>query len=402
MAGPRIIIFEVSGNIVLKSILNIKNDNITIAGQTAPGDGICIQNYKVNIDADNVIIRFMRFRMGDLTKQQHDALGGKYHQNIIIDHCSISWSIDECASFYSNKNFTLQWCIVSESLNKSFHKEGEHGSGAIWGGTNATFHHNLLAHHNNRNPRFNGGKQTETTPNPFGIENVDFRNNVIYNWGVSSISGGVNGQYNLVANYYKPGPGTNLNKRSRILDISLGVDPVQFPPGYGSFFLSDNYIDGNIEVTQDNWNGGVERPFNVPLNKAKASKPFPFEPIREQLPIDAYNSVLNYAGANLSRDAVDTRIINEAKNGTATFNGSKTGKKGIIDSQKDVGNWPTLNTLSAPDDFDGDGMPDDWETENKLYVNIPDAKGKNLSTVYDNIEVYINSIVKHIIEAQLK
>jgi hypothetical protein len=356
----------------------------------------------VYVTAYNVIIRFMRFSLGDKSKQEADALEGKFHQNIIIDHCSISWAIDECTSFYSNKDLTMQWCIISESLNNSFHIEGEHGCGGIWGGTNATFHHNLLAHHNNRNPRFNGGERTGMIGSPYGIENVDFRNNVIYNWGVNSITGGENGQYNIVSNYFKPGPGTTNSKRNRILTVSIDQDPILFPPGFGSFYIYGNYMEGDIIVSQDNWNGGVNLPVDVPLFQSKSLTPFTYESIHEQSSFDAYNSVLNHAGANLFRDAVDTRVINEVRNATYTYQGSKTGKKGIIDSQEDVGGWPPLATLPPPIDSDNDGMPDKWEQARKLNMNKTDANGRNLSTAYDNIEVYINSIINHIIEAQLR
>jgi hypothetical protein len=251
--GARIIIFEVSGNIKLNSRIQIKNGNVTIAGQTAPGDGICIQDYEMNVDADNVIIRYMRFRMGDLTRNEQDALWGRYHQNMVIDHCSMSWSIDECSSFYANKNFTMQWCVLSESLNKSFHEKDDHGYGAIWGGSNATFHHNLLAHHNSRNARFDGGHRTGTGSSPFGIDKVDYRNNIIYNWGSNSAYGGENGEYNLVANYYKAGPGTATSRKSRIIEISMETDLVKYGPGFGKFYASGNYVDGNLAVTQDNW-----------------------------------------------------------------------------------------------------------------------------------------------------
>ncbi|RZL19419.1 MAG: pectate lyase [Pedobacter sp.] len=403
--GARIIVFDVSGNIKLKSKLQVKNANLTIAGQSAPGDGICIQDYEMNIDADNVIIRFIRFRMGDLTQNEQDALWGRYHQNIIIDHCSMSWSIDECSSFYANKNFSMQWCILSESLNKSFHEKDDHGYGAIWGGSSASFHHNLLAHHNSRNARFDGGNRSGTGLSPFGIDKVDYRNNVIYNWGSNSAYGGENGEYNIVANYYKAGLGTASSKRSRIMEISLETDVVKYGPGFGKFYIADNYVDGNPTVTQNNWNGGVDKGSGLTDANYTASKmpnAFSAEVITAHTATQAYNTVLLYGGASYKRDAVDTRILKEVKDGTVTYNGSKTGKRGIIDSQNDVGGWPVLQQTSPLKDTDGDGMPDDWETANGLDPNVANAAGRHLSTAYDNIEVYLNELVKTITENQYK
>ncbi|KAA8481422.1 pectate lyase-like protein [Arcticibacter tournemirensis] len=400
--GARIIVFEVSGNIKLKSRLQIKNGDVTIAGQTAPGDGVCIQDYEMNIAANNVIVRFLRFRMGDLTQNEQDALWGRNCEKLIVDHCSMSWSIDECSSFYANKDFTMQYCILSESLNKSFHEKDDHGYGAIWGGRNATFHHNLLAHHNSRNPRFDGGSRSGTGKSPFGTDLVDYRNNVIYNWGSNSAYGGENGQYNIVANYYKPGPGTESSKNRRIMQISMEADLANYPPGYGSFYIAGNYVYGNAAVTADNWNGGVDISSGVVLSNARLSNAVSAEAITQQTAEEAYTRVLSFAGATLKRDAVDTRIVNEVKAGTATYSGSKTGKKGIIDSQTDVGGWPELASGTSPKDSDGDGMPDDWETANKLDPNKSNANGKDLSTGYDNIEVYMNSLVKSIIVEQVK
>lgn len=403
-SGKRIIVFEVSGNIELKSRLQINNGDVTIAGQTAPGDGICIQNYEMNVNANNVIIRYMRFRMGDLTKNEQDALWGRNKENLIIDHCSMSWSIDECSSFYANKNFTMQWCILSESLNKSFHEKDDHGYGAIWGGSSATFHHNLLAHHNSRNPRFDGGSRSGTGNSPFGIDKVDFRNNVIYNWGGNSSYGGENGEYNIVNNYYKAGPAST--NRNRIMQISMETENVaNYSPGYGKFYINGNVVTNSTAVTTDNWNGGVNAGTGlgtVNFNAAKMTNPFTSSAITVHTAQQAYDMVLLYGGASYKRDVVDTRITTEVKNGTNTYVGSKTGKLGIIDSQSDVGGWPKLNQTAVLKDTDGDGMPDDWEIANKLDPNKANANGRDLSSAYDNIEVYINSLVKSITDAQYK
>lgn len=388
-SGPRIVVFSVSGNIELKSRINISNGNLTIAGQTAPGDGICVQNYEITISASNVIIRYMRFRMGDLFEQETDAIWGRYQHDVILDHCSISWSVDEAASFYANNNFTMQWCIISESLNESFHGKGNHGYGAIWGGDRASFHHNLLAHHNSRNPRFNGGGRSGINNGIYPNEHVDFRNNVIYNWRDNSAYGGENGKYNIVNNYYKPGPATPVSKNKRIVQVSLEGD-VSYGAGYGQFYISGNYVHGSTTVTADNWNGGVDYASGVTEQMVKLDSPLETETITTDGAEAAFEAVLTSAGASLVRDAVDTRIVEEVRNGTATYSGSKTGYPGILDSQEDVGGWPLLQSLPPPLDTDNDGMPDDWEIERKLDPLVANASGRDLSTGYDNVEVYIN------------
>jgi hypothetical protein len=398
-SGARIVVFTVSGNIQLASRINITSGDLTIAGQTAPGDGICIQNYEVVVSASNIIIRFMRFRLGDLFEQETDAIWGRYQSNIIIDHCSMSWSVDEAASFYANQNFTMQWCILSESLNESFHGKGDHGYGGIWGGDKASFHHNLLAHHNSRNPRFNGGGRSGISNGVYPNEHVDYRNNVIYNWRGNSAYGGENGDYNIVNNYYKPGPVTPASKNKRIMEVSKDAD-VSYAPGYGQFYITGNYVHGNTTVTADNWNGGVDYASGVTQALAKLTTAIASEYETEHTALQAFESVLNYAGASFSRDAVDTRIVNEVRNGTATYSGSKTGYAGILDSQTDAGSWPVLASEAAPLDTDGDGMPDAWEVEMLLDPTKVNASGRNLSTGYDNIEVYINSLVKDITSLQ--
>lgn len=399
--GARIVIFEVSGNIELGSNLVIGMGNITIAGQTAPGDGITIKNHSLIVNADNVIIRYMRFRMGDKGAAQADAIEGRYKKNIIIDHCSMSWSTDETASFYGNENFTMQWCILSESLTLSVHEKGKHGYGGIWGGKNASFHHNLLAHHDNRNPRFDHlgvYNATNSAENLRGV--VDFRNNVIYNWGTDASYGGEAGTFNLVNNYFKPGPATkNRNMFLNAYKQSSNNAPIF---GYGKFYVAGNKFEGRIDITADNWlgvvakQGTVSDKINMKLNTPLEFGGYGFNHSAEE----AYNKILAYGGHSFKRDQVDLRVLADVKDGSYTAEGSRGSTNGLIDSQEDVGGWPILNSLPAPLDTDNDGMPDDWEKANGLDPNKNDAKERNLSTAYDNIEVYINSLVKEITEKQ--
>lgn len=373
--GPRIIVFAVSGYIDLKSPLFINNPDVTIAGQTAPGDGITLRHYPLKVSTENVIIRYLRFRLGDVSKIEEDAISGIRQKNIIIDHCSVSWATDECASFYGNENFTMQWCIISESLNSSVHSKGDHGYGGIWGGRKATFHHNLIAHHNSRLPRFSGSASVPNAPD----ELVDFRNNVIYNWMNNNTYGGEKGRYNVVNNYYKPGPSTKSSRKARILDPSVP---------YGKFFVAGNVLEGFENITRNNKLGIT----NSAADSALVSKSFEVELINEHSARQAFELVLLGAGASLVRDAVDRRIVEEVKSGTASFGKNKDG---IIDSQNDVGGWPELKTVPAPTDSDNDGMPDDWEQKNRLNPNdASDAARYTLSKTYTNIEVYINGLVQ--------
>ncbi len=371
--GARTIVFRVSGTIALQSELRITNGDLTIAGQTAPVDGICIRDYPLVIAADNVIIRYLRIRLGDVNRLQEDAISGLNRKNIIVDHCSMSWGIDEVASFYDNENATVQWCLVSESLDSSFHKKGRHGYAGIWGGKGASFHHNLLAHHSNRNPRFNGSR-THGKPNE---ELVDFRNNVIYNWRDNSSYGGEAGNHNLVANYYKHGPAAGATK-NRI------AEPYD---AKGKWHIADNFVYGFAEVTTNNWAGGVQGKF---WKEARADSPHACAPIITHTAERAYELVLANVGAILpKRDALDTRIIAEVKNGTATF-----GNAGIINSQTEVGGWPVLRSTPAPKDDDHDGMPDDWERAHGLDPANPKDRNDDFDGGgYTNLEEYLNGSV---------
>ncbi len=374
--GPRIILFNVSGTIELQRPLDINKGNVTIAGQSAPGDGICIRNYPVSIKTDNVILRYLRFRMGDEKNVEGDALGAnRYNKNIIIDHCSMSWATDECASFYRNSAFSMQWCIIAESLNSSVHKKGEHGYGGIWGGEGASFHHNLIASHKSRMPRFSGSASTPNSER----ELVDFRNNVIYNWEINNIYGGERGKYNVVNNYLKAGPATVKSRRNQIINPSSPI---------GKFFIEGNVLEGNEAVSRNNWLGVRAND----LDSAKANRPFDVVAIAVDKPALAFQRVLQFAGASYQRDAADIRIVKEVQDGKS---GPGKSGNGIIDSQNDVGGWPQLRQGTPARDTDKDGIPDEWERAHQL--NPADAADGNAyhASGYTNVEVYLNSLIKN-------
>ena len=394
MDGTRTVVFDVSGTINLRSQLEITGGNLTIAGQTAPGDGICIAGYPVVVKASNVIIRFLRFRMGDQNKVEGDALSINDHRNIIIDHCSFSWSTDECVSCYGNTDFTLQYCFITESLRRSVHVKGNHGYGGIWGGTNATFHHNLLAHHDSRNPRFDHSYVNNKCFGP-----VDYVNNVVYNWGGNSTYGGEGytqaRQINMVKNYYKYGPATS--KKNRLVDPTISCsycsDGHTLIPG--KFFLSGNYMFGSDAVTSNNWEGST-----VKTDAVKAEQRWT-EGLtvlaNEQSAEQAYETVLAKAGCSLRRDAVDTRIVTEVREGKYTYKGSNGSTNGLIDSPDDVKGYPKLQEEQRPENYDTDrdGMPDEWEEANGLDKNSSlDGKNNTLDKEYTNLEVYLNSLVQ--------
>ena len=407
--GPRTIIFAVSGIIELQSPLKINNGDLTIAGQTAPGDGICLKNYTMSVQADNVIVRFIRSRMGDIKQKGDDAMNGfKHHRNIIIDHCSMSWSTDECASFYDNSNFTMQWCIISESLANSIHEKGSHGYGGLWGGQPATFHHNLLAHHTNRTPRLCGSRYTGKPEE----EKVELFNNVIYNYGSDGAYAGEGGSYNFLAKYYKPGPFTATKGSYKRLFTAYADDGKNKNAAgtHGVFYFNDNYVDPSCpklsdkqkadiyKIQRNNSYGLIIKKDFAPEKELLTEKPFNIaEHTSLQSARKAYKSVLDYAGASLKRDVIDTRIVEETRKGNYTYEGSHGSTNGMIDRPADVGGWPAYKSEKAPQDTDKDGMPDEWEKNNGLNPNdITDGAKYSLNAQYTNLEVYINSLVNHL------
>ena len=418
---PRIIVFDVAGVIALKSQLQVNKPDCTIAGQTAPGDGICLKNYTFRISASNVIVRFIRCRMGDETKTEDDAMQVMDHtddkySNIIIDHCSISWSTDECASFYGMKDFTFSWNIVSESLRNSVHGKGSHGYGGIWGGNNATYHHNLLAHHDSRNPRIDHD-YVSTQKGP-----VTIANNVVYNWrgntcygGESANSTGEFRKYNFVGNYYKPGPVTPSNKRWLIdpttscsyCTSAMGVSTIV--PGH--FYMAGNIMDGSSSVNTDNWTGTTASASLIPTIRSES--PFAdgtFMTLHSAA--DAFTKVLEGAGASFARDRIDARIASETREGKYTYKGSNGSTNGLIDTQTDVAeDWwkngfpvygATPSQIEAVKDTDGDGMSNEFEDKFSLdKFDASDAQRIDLDKNgrYTNLEMYLHYLVREMISA---
>lgn len=421
--GARTIVFDVSGTIRLTSGLDISKGNLTIAGQTAPGDGICIADYPVTISAPNVIIRFIRFRPGnkmtELGQGEPDGFGAVDGSRIIIDHCSISWSVDECCSVYGNRFSTVQWCIISQSLRHGGHSKDTHGYGGMMGGEGASYHHNLLVHHDSRCPRL--GERPLTGPR----DTTDFRCNVMYNWSGQGCYGAENMNVNIVNNYYKPGRATTV-RGSGIEKRICGVG-VNEEKGNSMYHVwATIFAQGNVNskyngVTQNNWSQGIwaqidskyrnnAAEYNLDESKMRLSSPVKYYYVTTHTAEVAYERVLDYAGASLSRDSHDELMVSDTRNGEATYTGSGEGNApGIIDNPTDNrpadapdnwNPWPVLDSVEAPLDSDGDGMPDEWEIANGLNPNDPDDGYKKNADGYTNLELYLNGLVSHIVEAQ--
>jgi hypothetical protein len=374
---PRMVVFEVSGIIELKRPLKIEHPYITIAGQTAPGDGICLKDYSFSVTADESIVRYLRVRLGDVHRLESDAinigsvvdnsgqLSDAPNSNLIVDHCSAGWATDEIFTIGTERG-TVQWSIISECLYRSYHPKGAHSMGSIIRGSygGVSMLHNIYAHNNSRNPKLGSG---EVSPGAV----FDVRNNVFYNWG--STPGYSNSdehvRINLVGNFYKSGPSTKMSRST----IAFHVGGI-----LNSIHVADNYHSNNLEAAKDNWRliSSADGKIN------KRNTPFPYPPMEKKTGKQIYEAVLNGAGAVLpARDPVDQRIINEIR----------TGKGVIINSQQDVGSWPVYNSTKAPVDKDRDGMADKWERTHGLKSTDPsDHKNDADKDGYTNLEEYVN------------
>jgi pectin methylesterase-like acyl-CoA thioesterase len=403
----RTIVFRVAGTIHLTSKLNIPG-NTTIAGQTAPGGGICLADYPVVISGDNVIVRYIRIRMGDKNQNKgmvdgsggDDAFGNLGGKNLIIDHCSVSWSSDEALTVYRGDSVTIQWCMVSEPLNYSYHFETgdadfeHHGYGGIWGGQHASFHHNLIAHFKGRGPRFSGNSTY-----PAGVvEQVDFRNNVIYNWGSYSTNGGEGGNYNVVNNYYKYGLSTSTGSSDGIPIRNMIMNPSKSSTlPYPKVYMDGNYADASAVVTANNWKGvAMAGGTQADTALSKTNQPFVYEAVTTHTATEAYDLVLLKAGAALpERDTLDQRIINDVRNRTGAMIDVQGGFPHGTPYAQTVNAWPTLATGTAPADDDHDGMPNAWETANGLNPIVASDRYGIAPNGYTNLENYLNSVISN-------
>ncbi len=393
---PITIVFSVAGIIELKSPLKISRSNITIAGQTAPGDGICLKgnSFIINCAGDktgirgNIIIRYLRSRPAAKIANGVYGFNMENSQNIIIDHCSFTWANEECAAMYDIKNVTVQWSIISEGLYKANHHKGLRAYGGVWGGQNASYHHNLISNQNSRTVRFNGSRAHDT------LAVVDYSNNVIFNWksanacygGEVDIPGGKS-NINLVNNYYIPGPAT-----ARELKFVKANYNQAKAKGFGQWYLNGNVMVGNKKLSANNSSGIDLSEFPEQYKKqAVVATPFAITtPVALHSAREAYQLVLKKVGAALPKyDATDLRLIEEAKLHKAT-----SGDKGIINDASEVGGWPVYQYTKAPVDTDMDGMPDEWELKNGLDPEQADNNAYKLSKTYTNIEVYINGLAK--------
>ena len=416
--GPRIVVFNVAGVIRLKAAISIRAPYITIAGNTAPGDGVCIAGNTVELNTHDIVVRYLRFRRGKTeAADRDDSLGGNPVGNLIIDHVSTSWSLDENLSMYRHMyqppaggkelklptvNVTIQNSISSESLN-IFH----HAFGSTIGGLNSTFMRNLWACNTGRNPSI--GMYGDFT----------FVNNVLFNYRHRTVDGGdQNSYFNIINNYFKPGPGTPDNEVAYRLLKPESERSRTVVDHFGKAYVNGNVVAGHDNVTKDNWDGGVQpdvksEPLKAALAKIRVDEPFKHAPLPIISATNAYEYVLANVGATLPRrDPVDERIIKEVRTGVippihiakgsqekAKFYGyaqkwtdelADLVTKGFITDPSEVGGWPDYQGTPYKDS-DGDGLPDDWEKKFGLNPNDPsDAVKDPDGDGYTNIEEFLN------------
>ena len=436
------VVFAISGKIELKSDIRCKAKNFTIAGQTAPGGGICVIKNEVNFGgSENFIIRHMRFRVGDkdANGKDHNAacLRVENANNFIIDHCSFSWASEENTDFIDTHFSTVQWCISSEGLYYSVNKKGSRAYGGAWGGTSSTYHHNLFAHCSSRTPLMNGarGKDPGQDINVY----MEYINNVNYNWESQMATyGGMDESQdpehhgwacNFVNNYYKPGPATT----SRVKDLkffrqSSARDSEKAPlRAVSKWYFSGNVMEGNSELTSDNWKGVYtdgSYPYSFDEMKAPSFIVASGRDNYEQYWFDwetytlsekyesaeqAFQSVIGQNGAGaFPRDKVDERIMKEVKNGSCTYTGAGNETSGsipgIINSPDEAEGFGglTYKTSGAITDADKDGMDDAWEKKVGLDPNNPEDRNKTTDVGYTALEVYLNSLVDESISYNFK
>ena len=414
-AAGRTIVFDVGGTINLKSTLTFKQkQNITIAGQTAPGDGITIAGYDTNLsDSRNIIIRFVRFRVGSDNlfvkgADSMDALWGRDNDTFMIDHCTFSWNTDETLSTYRGRNGTVQWCIISESLTVSGHSKGRHGYGGIFGGDNTVFQYNLITNHTSRNPRIGGGSMTDPiadakdpskTPSTATLQ---LSNNVLYNHGFYPCYGGGYAYTNYINNIVKPGKGTRESLRNTLIHVGEKGK-------FGGFYVDGNILVGNDAVTANNAAGIREDAPNYISNTAYTTSDttkFDFDAFASIHPVSAqacYDLVLNSAGATFPyRDAIDARVVEQVKNDTGFY----------INRPEEVGGYPARTVTAADEnrvDTDHDGIPDAWEIAHSLNPgdasdSVKPFTGDTTSPNYgySALEVYCNDLVKDVVVSGYK
>ncbi|MFM2293338.1 MAG: hypothetical protein RIS29_3151 [Bacteroidota bacterium] len=441
------VIFKVSGTIQLKPYLvvsgsTVKNQNdircsranLTIAGQTAPGEGIQIRNGKVNLGgASNLIVRNVRFRIGELAVPSPiygfkvngvakdtlapagsflpgGSVGCENAVNVIFDHCDFGWSGEENITMYDNRYTTLQWCIMHDALYNDGHGKGDRSYGSQTGGICATYHHNLWTNNKNRSPRLNGAR-TDNETNVF----IEFINNVVYNWGSANAAyggdilatGTRSHTCNFVGNYYKPGPATPTSSYYFFTNyINAGASSIP------RWYLSGNIMEGSTSLNSNNWNGFTWKwstagttlptkatagsdtmlvpPASVVYNSAWVGYN-PYKMSAVQTASDAYNDIVSKVGT-VNRDSVERRIIREVKEKTATFKAS-LGAMGIIDKSSNAEGYLTYATATTPDDVDQDGMSDAWELANGLNPSNADDRNYTTSDGYTALEVYLASLM---------